>query len=121
MMETSNSVHQLKNPEIINPGTLTLEEVRLQQSPTFVDYLKSGWSIKMSAAIDFTASNGDQQDSASLHFINQNGCLNDYEQAITSVGSILESYADKREFAVYGFGGIPNSHSDVSHCFSLTP
>lgn len=73
----------------------------------------------MSAAIDFTGSNGDQQDTASLHHINW-GHLNDYEQAITSVGSILESYADKREFAVYGFGGIPNGYSDVSHCFSLT-
>lgn len=61
----------------------------------------------MSLAIDFTGSNGDPFLPNSLHYRNPNGLLNDYEQAITSVGSILEAYAFESKFTVYGFGGIP--------------
>lgn len=76
----------------------------------------------MSVAIDFTASNGDLTEPNSLHLQYMNGQLNDYEQAITSVGTILEPYAFNRKFAVFGFGGIPRfaGGTTVSHCFNLT-
>jgi len=76
----------------------------------------------MSVAIDFTASNGDIHLPNSLHRLYQNGQLNDYEMAISSVGSILEPYAFLNKFAVFGFGGIPNfaGGSIVNHCFNLT-
>lgn len=74
----------------------------------------------MSLAIDFTGSNGDPSSKSSLHFRNPNGLLNDYEQAITSVGSILEAYAFEGKFDVYGFGGIPSGKYKVDDCFSLT-
>lgn len=35
--------------------------------PNFMDYLRSGWAINMSLAIDFTASNGELSDKNSLH------------------------------------------------------
>lgn len=41
----------------------TLEEVQQPEpqppaDPTFVDYLRGGWQINLSVAIDYTASNG---------------------------------------------------------------
>jgi hypothetical protein len=48
--------------------------------------------------------------------------MNDYEMAISSVGTILEPYAFDRKFALFGFGGIPRfaGGTTVSHCFNLT-
>ena len=37
------------------------------ENPNFVDYLRSGWQISLSVAIDFTASNGQVHDPTSLH------------------------------------------------------
>lgn len=34
---------------------------------SFVDYLRSGWQVSLSVAIDFTQSNGYQGHSSSLH------------------------------------------------------
>lgn len=62
----------------------------------------------MSVGIDFTSSNGNLTDPKSKHWQYSNGQQNDYEKAITSVGSILEPYAFNRRFAGFGFGGIPH-------------
>lgn len=76
----------------------------------------------MSVAIDFTASNGELFEPTSLHRQYPDGRRNDYEEAIFSVGSILEPYAFDRKFALFGFGGIPRfaGSSAVSHCFNLS-
>jgi len=47
----------------------------------------------MAVAIDFTASNGEPSEPASLHRMTNAGELNTYEKAITQVGSILEEYS----------------------------
>lgn len=39
-------------------GTLFFNDFRVIENPNFVDYLRSGWQISLSVAIDFTASNG---------------------------------------------------------------
>ena len=64
----------------------------------------------MSVAIDYTASNKDQNDPASLHYVGEvdrdgNRKKNDYERAMLQVGKILERYAYKMRFTAYGFGG----------------
>lgn len=41
-----------------NGGTLTFMKKELVATPTMVDYLRAGWTISMTAAIDYTASNG---------------------------------------------------------------
>jgi len=38
---------------------ISLREVSIRVQPTFVDYIRSGWSISFVAAIDYTASNGE--------------------------------------------------------------
>ena len=73
-------------------GLIRFEQFTVVHRPSFVEYLKSGWFINMSTAIDFTASNGEVTDPMSLHRIHGNR-PNDYEMAIQSVGQVLEPYA----------------------------
>lgn len=75
-------------------GVINFDQFSYVEKPSFTDYLRSGWFINMSCAIDFTASNGEAFDPNSLHKQhNQPGVYNDYEKAILSVGHILEPYA----------------------------
>lgn len=88
------------------------------------EYLRDGWFINMSVAIDFTASNGDPELPSSLHHYNpaanDSDCEpNAYEKAMRKVGGILETYAYKKKFAAYGFGGVPKNEIQVSHCFNI--
>lgn len=50
-----------------NGGTISFDAFMIYEMPNFMDYLRSGWAINMSFAIDFTASNGDLSDYNSLH------------------------------------------------------
>lgn len=84
-----------------------MQQIQIIEKPSFVDYLRSGWNINLSVAIDFTASNGAIIKPTSLHRQYNNGQFNDYENAIQSVGQILEPYSFNRRFAAFGFGGIP--------------
>jgi copine 5/8/9 len=121
-----------KNPaksfEIIkrqgNPyGVLAFSNFQIMSIPTMMDYLRSGWTISLSVAIDFTASNGELTDPNSLHFINpyQPEIMNSYERAIYQVGKIIEPYDNDRQIPVFGFGAIPRfmGLNDISHCFHL--
>lgn len=84
-------------------GTIEFEEFKIVEQPSFVDYLKAGWYINMSVAVDFTASNGDMHDLDPLK-----KKLNNYELAITEVGKILQPYSYKKQFTAMGFGAIPH-------------
>ena len=51
-----------------NPaGKVTFNNFVMVEVPSFVDILRSGYQLSMAVAIDFTASNGDPSDYASLH------------------------------------------------------
>ena len=52
---------------------LNLNGIELREKTGFVDYLKSGWNINMSVAIDFTGSNKDIDDPDSLHRLYSDG------------------------------------------------
>lgn len=117
-----SSSYALKDARGQQRGTIYFDNFTIIHRPSFVEYLRSGWFINMSVAIDFTASNGELIEPSSLHRQYTDGRLNDYEQAIHSVGSILEPYAYDRKFALFGFGGIPRfaGSTAVSHCFNLS-
>jgi len=104
-------------------GELYFSQFDTYQVPTMVDYLRSGWVISLSVAIDFTASNGELSDPESLHYIDPNdpNKMTAYEQAILQVGGVLESYDHDRQFPVFGFGAKPRfmGVDDVMHCFHL--
>jgi len=63
----------LKKPDGSNAGFVCFENVVITPRPNFIDYLRSGWSINTSFAIDFTASNGDIEDADSLHHQDRTG------------------------------------------------
>jgi len=107
-----------------NPyGTMTFSRFDYIEKPTMVDYLRSGWKISLSVAIDFTASNGELSEPSSLHYIDPNNPakMTQYEQAIYNIGNILEPYDSDRNFPVFGFGAKPRfcGIEQVSHCFPL--
>mmetsp|Transcript_22197 Transcript_22197/g.29698 ORF Transcript_22197/g.29698 Transcript_22197/m.29698 type:complete len:143 (+) Transcript_22197:850-1278(+) len=85
-------------------GALNFNDFRVVENPNFVDYLRSGWQISLSVAIDFTASNGQVTDAMSLHSLNEK---NEYSNAIRQVGDILEPYDQYKSFPCFGFGGVP--------------
>ena len=88
------------------------------ETPSFVDYLRSGWQISLVAAIDYTGSNGAYTSPTSLHFMGPN---NQYEAALYNVGGVIEPYDSDRSFPVYGFGGIPTHMgiNQTNHCFPM--
>jgi len=90
-------------------GTLTFDTFELIERPMMVDYLRSGWIISLSVAIDFTASNGELSEVNSLHYIDpyNPAKMTAYEQAIFQVGNILEPYDSDKQFPVFGFGAKP--------------
>lgn len=93
LLTSTNHRFELRNLQNAVVGTLSFDNIRILEKPSFVDYLRSGWYINLACAIDFTASNGELSDPNSLHHQSLNGHLNNYEEAITSVGNILEPYA----------------------------
>lgn len=85
--------------------------------PSFLEFIAGGCEVTVMVAVDFTASNGRVNDPKSLHFMNPAG-FNQYQQAIISVGEILEKYDHDKQFQAYGFGGKLSS-GEISHCFAL--
>ena len=59
--------------------------------------------------------------SSSLHFLSPN--LTQYEQALQSVGYVLQDYDSDKQFPVLGFGAIIPPNGVVSHEFfvNLSP
>lgn len=78
----------------------------------------------MMVAIDFTGSNGTPTNPSSLHFIRNDGGLNQYQTALVEVCDILLNYDFDKRVPVYGFGGKPNfpnyAKPAADHCFPLT-
>jgi Copine/C2 domain len=87
--------------------------------PKFVDYLTGGLELQMCVAIDFTGSNGDPRSPGTLHYIHQDGSLNDYEKAITAVGGVVARYDTDQKFPVWGFGA--KYDGVINHCFQVGP
>jgi hypothetical protein len=87
--------------------------------------LQGGCEIGLTVAIDFTGSNGDPRTKGSLHYIDPSGTtLNEYEQAIISVGQILENYDSDKHYPVYGFGARIRKadgqfDATANHCFPI--
>lgn len=109
----------------VEKGHVEFKNVLLETRPSFLDYVRGGQLFKVILAIDFTASNGYVHTPSSLHYINKNGKLNQYEQAIYEVCPIILNFDKDMNVPVYGFGGQPCfkngiSSSQTQHIFALT-
>ena len=51
-----------------NKGTLSLQNLKVERTHSFLEYVFGGCEVDLSIAIDFTLSNGDPRQHDSLHF-----------------------------------------------------
>ncbi|XP_044182239.1 copine-8-like isoform X1 [Acropora millepora] len=130
----STTVNELKSSagmtfEVINPkkikkkgyqnsGTISLVRSKLEQQPSFLDFIRGGTQINFTVAIDFTASNGDPRNVNSLHHISPHED-NQYLKALTAVGNICQDYDTDKLFPAFGFGARLPPNWQISHEFPL--
>lgn len=107
---------QAKNPTYQHSGEVRLLRYEYKKVYSFLDYIKGGTQLNCTIAIDFTASNGDPQTPDSLHYISP-VATNQYEQALTAVGEIIQDYDSDKLFPVLGFGARIPPDGRVSHEF----
>lgn len=99
---------------------LFVEQFDITPRPSFLDYVRGGMELAFIVALDFTASNGNPSMPDSLHYVDATGrTLNQYAQAILSVGRVIEFYDNDKQFPLYGFGGKAPGGSVANHCFAL--
>ncbi|KAI7845503.1 hypothetical protein COHA_000926 [Chlorella ohadii] len=98
-------------------GALLVKSVTVTPRPSFLDYIRGGVELSFIVGIDYTASNGDPRDPASLHYFSQRPTI--YEDAISAVGRVLEFYDKDKHFPTYGFGAVLPPNNVTSHCFPV--
>eukprot|EP00299_Pterocystis_sp_00344_P010917 c4_g1_i1.p1 GENE.c4_g1_i1~~c4_g1_i1.p1 ORF type:complete len:533 (-),score=151.34 c4_g1_i1:63-1571(-) len=99
-------------------GSLKVLRTLVVTEYSFLDYLAGGCEVSMFAAVDFTGSNGNPSQPSSLHYIRSDGQLNEYESALTAVGSVLLPYDSDGLFQMFGFGA--KIQGAANHCFVMT-
>ena len=108
-------------------GELFVDNFKVDMKPSLFQYLRNGWQIDCSIAIDFTLSNRPINDNNSKHRqdLKRVGDMNQYEKAIYEVGAVLQKFAFQGRFTMYGFGGIPRylartaEEANLVRCWNL--
>ena len=100
---------ELRNKRGKKMGVLRVDYFKVDMKPSLLKYMRAGWSLNMSIAIDFTLSNGAITENRSKHRqdLKRQGDMNDYEKAIYEVAGVLQKFVHDKKFTMYGFGGIP--------------
>ena len=62
---------------------------------------------------------GDPRVPGTLHYINPDGLLNEYEKVLTAISSILMKYDSDKKIPVLGFGA--KFHGVLNNCFQCGP
>ena len=97
-------------------GAICCKSAEIVQNHSFLDYIRGGCQLNFMVAIDFTGLMAfhHHQD----HYIDpMNHVLNEYQQAILSVGPVVQEYDSDKRFPVYGFGAQINGKT--SHAFLI--
>lgn len=114
-----NEKKKSKKESYTDSGTILLTYCKVsKKEKAFYDFITSGLQLNFTVGIDFTASNGEAQKAGSLHYITPEG-PNDYQKAISSVGSVIEDYDFDKKFPALGFGARIPPHYSISHEFAL--
>lgn len=109
-----------KKKKYKHSGILKLTHSIKERRATFLEYIRGGMEMNFIVGIDFTQSNGNPDDPQSLHYIQDDrNFLNQYEVAITSVGSIIQDYDSDKLFPLLGFGAQLPPTNSVSHNFAV--
>lgn len=103
-------------------GTVIVENCERRDLYSMIQLINYGLTLNLVTSIDFTASNGNQKNPGTLHFIDPSGKFNQYQNAIMQIFSVLQPYDTDKDIPVYGFGGMCPALgiSTTSHCFPLT-
>ncbi|XP_037529513.1 copine-8 isoform X2 [Rhipicephalus sanguineus] len=116
--ELINKNKKAKKKSYKNSGVVKLMSFRIGEQATFLDYIRGGLQMHFTVAVDFTASNGDPRDPASLHFLDPVR-PNAYAMAIRAVGEVIQDYDSDKMFPALGFGARLPPDGRVSHEFFL--
>lgn len=116
--ELINKKKQAKKKKYKNSGVVKLMSFGIREEATFLDYIRGGLQMHFTVAVDFTASNGDPRDPASLHFLDPSQ-PNAYMMAIQAVGEVIQDYDYDKMFPALGFGARLPPDGTVSHEFFL--
>ncbi|KAG1669580.1 hypothetical protein FOA52_006353 [Chlamydomonas sp. UWO 241] len=111
---------QLSAPDGTARGEISVSSFSVEIKPTFLDYLQGGAEISFMVAVDYTGSNRDPRDPASLHYCGTEGeqRRTPYEEAIIGIARVLEAYDSDKIFQGFGFGCKPPG-GVVQHCAPL--
>ncbi|XP_077496561.1 copine-8-like isoform X2 [Amblyomma americanum] len=113
-----NKKKQAKKKSYKNSGVVKLVSFIVREQVSFLDYIRGGMQMHFTVAVDFTASNGDPRDPASLHFLDPVR-PNAYAMAIRAVGEVVQDYDSDKMFPALGFGARVPPDGSVSHEFFL--
>ena len=118
--ETHYELYKIDSAEMLN-RQFVFDNLFIEERPSFFDFLRSGWEINLTVAVDFTSSNGTPTYPDSLHYMDPRGFMNQYQNALNSVGAVLQNYDTDNKIPAFGFGGVPlyMGAQEVSHCFHL--
>ncbi|XP_077983469.1 copine-3-like [Glandiceps talaboti] len=107
-----------KKKSYVHSGQLFLTSCKITQEYSFLDYILGGCQINFTVGIDFTGSNGDPNHPSSLHYISP-GYPNQYAQAISTVGNVIQDYDSDKLFPALGFGAKIPPNGEVSFEFAI--
>jgi hypothetical protein len=116
--ELINARKAAKKKSYKNSGILKLINVKKTEVGNFLDFVNGGLHMSVVVGIDCTASNGSPGYANSLHYLSPYQ-PNQYQRAISAVGSVMEPYDSNRQFMAFAYGGQLPQHSVVNHCFAL--
>ena len=117
--ELHHDIKKLTITDYSNSGLLKIDSIEVEECHSFLDFVRGGFDINLSIAIDFTKSNRPFDSEKSLHYRKGDNRTNDYMSAIEAVGQVMCYYDADQEFPMYGFGArLPTG--EISHCFTCT-
>eukprot|EP00755_Sulcionema_specki_P020207 Sspe_Gene.12402::Locus_4228_Transcript_1_1_Confidence_1.000_Length_2415::g.12402::m.12402 len=116
--------HFLGQKNYVDSGVLTVHKVSRTAPHSFLDYVKKGFEINCTLAVDLSSSNGEPiTESSSLHFRDPqdpHGNPNDYMNALRAVCKVVGRYDKDQMFPVYGFGAVNELTQGLNECFPLS-
>ncbi|XP_065898758.1 copine-8-like [Dysidea avara] len=100
-------------------GTLHFGSIRAVPIYSMHDYFKNGFSVKLTVAMDFTASNGKQTSPDSLHYFTEYQDNNEYIYCLKTLRLLMDECNYNSSIAAYGFGGHSCDSKTTSSCTAL--
>lgn len=101
-------------------GQMEIVFVKVEELPTFLDYVRAGLTFRLFVHVDYTASNASARQN--LHQIIPNQ-LNDYQRSIRACGDVLAAYSKASQITATGYGAVVSVDGgprETNFCFPLT-